>query len=124
MILTDKNFKKEVLDSKSPVLVEFWGSWCPPCQAEKRILKKLEEEYAGKIKIGTLNINRNPKTALKYDIKGVPTYIIFYQGKIVHRDIAAKSEKQLREMIEETLKKIQLTATKSPLSQATKQNTA
>jgi len=116
MILTDKNFKKEVLDSKSPVLVEFWGSWCPPCQAEKRILKKLEEEYAGKIKIGTLNINRNPKTALKYDIKGVPTYIIFYQGKIVHRDIAAKSEKQLREMIEETLKKIRLTATKSPLS--------
>jgi len=106
MILTDKNFEAEVLTVDIPVLVEFWGSWCPPCQVEKTILKKLEKEYDKRIKIGTLNINRNPRTALKYDIKGVPTYIIFYKGKIVHRDIAAKSEKQLREMIEETLNKI------------------
>ena len=106
MMLTDKNFEEEVLKSEIPVLVEFWGSWCPPCQAEKKVLKRLEEEYAGKIKIGTLNVNRNPRTTLRYGIKGVPTFIIFHNGKIIHRDIAAKSEKQLRKMIEEALKKI------------------
>jgi thioredoxin 1 len=109
MMLTDKNFETEVLKADVPVLVEFWGSWCPPCQVEKKILKKLEEEYAKRIKIGTLNINRNPRTTLKYDIKGVPTYIIFHKGKIIHRDIAAKSEKQLRKMIEEALEKTTLT---------------
>lgn len=106
MILTDKNFEKEVLKSNLPVLVEFWGSWCPPCQKEKEIIKKLEEEYAGKIKIGELNIDRNPLTAVRYHIKGVPTYIIFYNGRIIHRDIAAKSDKQMREMIQEALNKI------------------
>ena len=106
MELTDKNFEKEVLKSDIPVLVEFWGSWCPPCQVEKKILLKLEEEYNGKIKICTINIDRNPKVTFKYYIKGVPTYIIFYNGKIIYRDIAAKSEKQLKEMIEKAINKI------------------
>ena len=106
MMLTDRNFKREVLESDLPVFVEFWGSWCPPCQRMKEIIKKLEEEYKGRIKIGELNIDRNPLAALRYHIKGVPAYIIFYNGKIVHRDIAAKSLDQLREMIEESLNKI------------------
>ena len=106
MMLTDKNFKKEVLESDLPVMVEFWGSWCPPCQRMKEVIKKLEEDYKGRVKIGELNIDRNPLTAFKYHIKGVPAYIIFYKGKILYRDIAAKSYNQLRQMIENTLKKI------------------
>lgn len=105
MMLTDRNFEEEIFNSNIPVLVEFWGSWCPPCQREKEVIKRLEEQYAGRIRIAELNIDRNPSTALKFHIKGVPTYIIFNDGRIVHRDIAAKSEKQMKQMIQKILRK-------------------
>ena len=106
MEITYRDFEREVLKSDLPVLVEFWGSWCPPCQREKEVLERLEEKYKGTVKIRTINVDRNPIIGLKYHIKGVPAYIIFYQGKIICKDIAAKSERQLVEMIEEALRKI------------------
>jgi len=105
MEIRDRDFDREVLKSELPVLVEFWGSWCP-CQKEKYILEKLREEYKGRMKIVTINVDRNPRVAYRYRIKCVPTYIIFHRGEAIHSDIAAKSEDQLREMIEEALKKI------------------
>ena len=106
MEIRDRDFQREVLESELPVLVEFWGSWCPPCQKEKYILEKLREEYRDRIKIVTINVDRNPRVAYRYGIKCVPTYIIFHRGEAIYSDIAAKSEDQLREMIEEALKKI------------------
>ena len=72
MRLTDKNFEEEVLKSDIPVLVEFWASWCPPCKMMEPILRKLEIKYKGRVKIGTLNVDLNPRTAAKYNITGVP----------------------------------------------------
>jgi len=106
MEIRDRDFQREVLESKLPVLVEFWGSWCPPCQKEKYILEKLREEYKDRIKIVTINVDRNPRVAYRYRIKCVPTYIIFHRGEAIYSDIAAKSEDQLREMIEKALGKI------------------
>ena len=106
MEIRDRNFQREVLESELPVLVEFWGSWCPPCQKEKYILEKLREEYKDRIKIVTINVDRNPRVAYRYRIKCVPTYIIFHRGEAIYSDIAAKSEDQLREMIEKALGKI------------------
>ena len=103
MEISDKNFEEEVLKSKLPVLVEFWGSWCIPCKKMEEILNSLEEEYKGKIKICKININRNPKTATKYQITGVPTYLIFKNGKILKREIGAKSREQLKRIIKERL---------------------
>lgn len=103
MELTDNNFEKEVLKANTPVLVDFWGSWCPPCKMIEPILDKLEKQYMGKIKIGKLNVDRNPVTSAKYNIKGVPTFIIFQKEKMVGREVGAKSEKQLNEMIKTTL---------------------
>ena len=104
MRLTDKNFEEEVLRSDIPVLVEFWASWCPPCKMMEPILRKLEIEYEGRVKIGTLNVDLNPKTAAKYGITGVPTFILFRNGQEIYRDVAAKSEEQLRDIIEKALK--------------------
>jgi len=103
MELMDKNFEKEVLKADIPVLVDFWASWCPPCKMVEPVLDKLEKEYAGKVKIGKLNVDRNPVMASRYQIKGVPTFIIFREGRIMKRDVGAKSEGQLRQMIDTAL---------------------
>lgn len=101
MELTDRMFEKEVLQSDVPVLVDFWASWCLPCKAIESILEDLEKEYMGKVKICKLNVDRNKFTAQKYDIDGLPTFIIFKNGKPVARGVASKSKRELQVMIEE-----------------------
>lgn len=101
MEVTDRTFEKEVLQSDTPVLVDFWASWCLPCKAIEHMLDELEEEYSGKVKICKLNVDRNKFTAQKYDISGLPTFIIFKDGEPVKREVAAKSRTELKEMIEE-----------------------
>lgn len=103
MELTDGSFEEEVLRTKPPVLVDFWGSWCPPCKVVEPVIAKLEKEYAGKVKVGKLNVDRNPVTASRYHIKGVPTFIIFQGGIPTTRQVGAMSGKQLRQMIDRTI---------------------
>lgn len=100
MELTDKNFKVEVLGSDIPVLVDFWASWCPPCKMIEPVIEKLEKEYSGRVKVGKLNVDRNPLVAGNYKIQGVPTFITFKDGKIVDKVVAAVPEKTLRDMME------------------------
>jgi thioredoxin 1 len=103
MEFTAKNFEKEVLKSDIPVLVDFWASWCPPCKVVEPIIDELAREYQGKIKIGKLNVDRNPGLGVKYEITGVPTFIIFKDGKVKARAMAAKSKNELKKMIEKLL---------------------
>ncbi|MFX0133723.1 MAG: thioredoxin [Candidatus Hodarchaeota archaeon] len=100
MELKTKNFKKEVLESDIPVFVDFWASWCPPCKMIEPAIKKLRVDYNNKIKIVKINVDRNPSVASKYNIEGVPTYIIFQNGKEISREIGAKSIQQIRKMID------------------------
>lgn len=100
MRLTDVNFAEEVLQSKLPVLVDFWASWCIPSQMMKPIIDNLSKEYEGKVKIGKINVDQNPKTRVKYNINGCPTVIIFKDGKEVIRKVGAQSDSQLRNLIE------------------------
>lgn len=103
--VTDRNFDQEISRSEIPVLVEFWASWCLPCKAVDPILDELAQEYAGKIKIGKLNVDLNPQAGGKYQIKGVPTFILFNSGQIVQQRVGAQSKGQLKEMIESALKR-------------------
>jgi len=102
--VTSRTFDREVLQSKVPVLVEFWASWCPPCKVMEPILHRLEHEYEGRLKVATVNVDQNPKVAARYNVKGLPTFMIFKDGKVVWRSVAAKSEAELREVIERVLK--------------------
>ena len=96
---TEGNFQEEILNSKCPVLVEFWASWCPPCKMLEPLMEKLAKQYQGKIKVGKLNVDQNPKIAIRYQIKGVPTFILLSKEKIVERKVGAQSEEQLGKML-------------------------
>jgi len=98
--LTDRSFEQEVFQSGVPVLVDFWASWCPPCKMVEPILDELARLYDGQIKFGKLNVDQNPKTGGKYQIKGVPTFILFNSGKPVHQRVGAQSKRQLEKMID------------------------
>ena len=103
MEVTDKNFNEEVIQSKLPVLMEFWASWCVPCKMIEYLLKEIQEEYDGKIKIVKMNVDRNRQTPKKYQMTGVPTFITFKNGRVIESKVGAQSKKNLIEMINNTL---------------------
>ena len=84
-------------------MVEFWGSWCPPCQQMSSVMKNLGSSVSEKIKIAKVNIDKNPEVSKMFNVIGVPSYVIFRNGEIIHKDVGAKSEKQLKEMIEKVI---------------------
>lgn len=98
-----KDLEKEITSSEMPVLAEFWGSWCLPCQMMDPTLKELEKEYQDKIKILKINSDTNPTVSSKYDIRGVPTFILFRKGKEIKREIGAKSKEELCKIIDDFL---------------------
>ena len=98
--VTDDNFKETVLDSDKPVLVDFWASWCGPCLALAPVIDELADELGDKVKICKLNVDENQKTAMEYGIKGIPTVLLFKDGKVVEQSVGLVAKEQLIELIE------------------------
>ena len=94
--LTQENFTEEVLKSSTPVLVDFWGEWCPPCRALSPILDELADEYQGRVKIGKVNIDNQQALASEYGIRAVPTMLLFHQGQVADQIIGLKSKRDLK----------------------------
>lgn len=100
--LKQENFEKEVYQSEKPVLVDFWASWCPPCQALHPILEELEKELTG-IKIVKVNVDENPQLAESYKIEAIPTLLVFKEGQIVERITGLQEKESLIEKIKRFL---------------------
>lgn len=100
---TDANFKKEVLESDLPVLVDFWAAWCGPCKMIAPIIDELAKEYKGKMKIGKVDVDNNSKVATQYAVMSIPTIIFFKKGKIMQQLVGAASKPDLKRKIEENL---------------------
>ena len=100
---SDSDFKKEVLESKLPVVVDFWANWCGPCKMIGPIVEELAKEYYGKVKIGKLDVDSNPRSASTYGVMSIPTLMFFKEGKVMDQVNGALSNSALKQKIEENL---------------------
>jgi len=98
--VTDNSFDREVLQSQKPVLVDFWAAWCAPCRMLAPAVEAIAEQYSESTVVVKLNVDDNPDTAAAYRIKGIPTLILFNEGKEVERVIGTTSKQSISRMIE------------------------
>lgn len=101
--VTDAAFEKTVLNSTTPVVVDFWAPWCGPCKAVAPILDKLANEYGEKLVIAKVNTDDNPEWAQKYGVQGIPTMLFIANGKVIHRQVGALPERMLRDAVNQFL---------------------
>lgn len=101
--VNDKNFSSEVLQSNLPVLVDFWATWCGPCRAISPIIEELAKEFSGRVKVTKLNVDENPATPSQYGVRGIPTLILFKEGKVLEQIVGSVPKARLKAMIEKAL---------------------
>lgn len=101
MEVTYNQLKKSIQKTDKPLLVEFWGSWCPPCKMMEPILADLEKKHQNNLKIIKINTDQNPKTKTEYSINGLPTFILFKEGREQKRLVGAQSHNFLEKIIKE-----------------------
>lgn len=98
--LTDDNFSSEVLQSTTPVLVDFWAPWCGPCRQIAPLIDQLAEEYAGKVKVGKINIDDNPGVTNEYGIQSIPTLMVFRGGSVAETFVGMPPRSKLTQALE------------------------
>ena len=97
---TDAKFDSEVLKSEVPVLVDFWAEWCGPCRQMTPTVDALAEEYNGKVVVGKMNVDENMDTPGRYNIRGIPTLLLFKGGKVVEQRVGALGKSEVQKMLD------------------------
>jgi thioredoxin 1 len=103
MAFTDANFEQEVLKSDLPVLVDFWATWCAPCKAIAPLIDLVADEYAGKVKVGKVNVDESQATPAKFNVRGIPTLILFKGGAVVDQIVGQVPKSQLDALLAKAL---------------------
>ncbi len=97
--VTDETFDREVLQSDLPVLVDFWAEWCGPCRMIAPVVEALASEYAGRLKVAKVDVDANAQSAMRYQIRGIPTLLLFKDGRVVDMRVGAVPKSELVRMI-------------------------
>ena len=103
MNIGDGDFKKEVLESQTPVLVDFWATWCAPCRAIAPALEDLATQYRGRVKVAKVNIDDNQDTPQQYGVRSIPTLLVFKGGRVVEQIVGAVPKAKLEDAIKKVV---------------------
>jgi thioredoxin 1 len=101
--VTDASFESDVLKSAQPVLIDFWAPWCGPCRAIAPVVEQMANEYDGKLKIVKVNIDENPRVPTQYDVRSIPTLLMFKDGKVVGQIVGAVPRPKIEELVRKVL---------------------
>jgi thioredoxin 1 len=103
LTFTDTTFDKDVLNSEVPVLVDFWAEWCGPCRMMGPTVDQVANDYAGKVKVGKLDVDANQQTSMRYGIRGIPTVLLFKNGQVVEQKVGAIGKAEFQKMLDKHL---------------------
>jgi len=101
--LNESNWEEEVINSNTPVIIDFWAEWCMPCRMISPIVEKISNEYEDRIKVGKLNVDENPSIAGKYQIMGIPTLLFFKNGSLVEKIVGVVPKRVIEEKVKTIL---------------------
>ena len=101
--ISDETFEEEVISKGKPIIVDFWAEWCGPCKQIGPILEEISDEYREKVTIGKLDVDENPEIASKYQIRGIPTMMLFNNGKLVDTKVGMSSKNDLIQWIDNNI---------------------
>ena len=100
---TDANFETDVLQAEKPVLVDFWAEWCGPCKMITPIIEEISSDYAGKIKVGKVNVDFNNQVAMQYGIRGIPALLVFKGGAVANQIVGAVPKNDITQILDEVI---------------------
>lgn len=104
--VTDENFEMEVLKSPTPTLVDFWAVWCAPCRALAPAVDAIANDFAGKLRVAKMDIDKSPKVPTRYDVRSIPTLLLFANGQVVGQMVGAVPKEKLQKFIQDHLAKV------------------
>ena len=100
---TDQSFDTDVVQANLPVLIDFWADWCGPCKAIAPTIEEIAGDYAGKVKVGKLNVDQNQNTAMQYGVRSIPTLLIMKSGEVVSQIVGAVPKENITKALDEIL---------------------
>jgi thioredoxin 1 len=103
LTFTDSNFKSDVVESSQPVLVDFWAAWCGPCRMIAPVVDEIAADYAGKVKVGKVNVDENRQVAMDFGVMSIPTLLVFKNGQPAERIVGYQNKQQLTAVLDKHL---------------------